>query len=396
MPKLISLIIPTRNRPDYLVAAVDLARHHCQDIEVVVCDNSDTDSLRQRLATAIDDGSVVYRYSAEQLSVVDNFERARRLATGHYLMFIGDDDGIGPGLHEVATWALDQDVDAVVSYQSAFIANYFWPGVASRYFGNAYSASLFVRKFSAQASKIDCKAALRGVAQRFGGGLGALPRAYHGLVSKSLLDRIADQYGSVFGGISPDIYSATLITAECRNAWWVDYPFVIPGASPTSTAGQGAARSDKGELHQTDHITRFGSQLQWNPLLPAFYAPQTVWAYSLQAALDKVPQLKVAPDHGRLYARCLLFHRRHASATVAAMRLAARHTGWVRVLSATGLGLVAELAAQSWRLLSRVTAPRAGGHATHYTDVTQIGDAYAVLSEHILKTGRLLALGRPT
>jgi len=48
-----------------------------------------------------------------------------------------------------------------------------------------------------------------------------------------------------------------------------------------------------------------------------------------------------------------------------------------------------------WTAPTGMAVPRAGGHATHYTDVTQIGDAYAALSQHILKTGRLLALDRP-
>jgi hypothetical protein len=48
-----------------------------------------------------------------------------------------------------------------------------------------------------------------------------------------------------------------------------------------------------------------------------------------------------------------------------------------------------------WTASTRMAGVRAGGHATHYTDVTQIGDAYAALSKHILKTGRLLALDRP-
>ena len=135
---LLSVVIPTRNRQQYLLDSVSLALASLQDAEVIVCDNSDDDRLRVQLADMLATGRVQYQFLEEPLSVVGNFEKALAMGCGDYVVFIGDDDAVGPGLEEIARWAQAEGVDAVVSYGSSFLAYYFWPGVKSKYFGNAY------------------------------------------------------------------------------------------------------------------------------------------------------------------------------------------------------------------------------------------------------------------
>lgn len=379
MSKLISLVIPTRNRPACLLDSLAVALQHSEDIEIVVLDNSDSDALQATLQPHIDAGRVIYRYSAEQLSVVANFERGIREASGHFLMYIGDDDSIGPGLVDIARWAQRSGIDAVISYRERFIANYFWPGVKSRFYGDAYAASLFIHPFTGRASQIDPIAALRQAADALGGGLGALPRLYHGLVGRSVIEQICVEHGQAFGGVSPDIYNATLVARHCRNAWAVDYPFVVPGASPTSTAAQGAARNEQGALHRTEHITRFGATLQWNAAIPAFYSGPIVWAYSLTLALARVPELGVRPNYGRLYARCLLGGRRLWGPVLAALRsLLAQQGAWCTV---TGLllGLWREAASLTTRAMHRLLNPGPGGAAQRTTNLPRISEAYLAL-----------------
>lgn len=380
---LLSVIIPTRNRTRYLLDSVQVVLANTTDAEVIIHDNSDTDDAAHQLADVLASGRVRYFHSGESLSVVGNFEHALSKATGDYLIFIGDDDAIGPGLQDIAQWAKENAVDAVVSYTDKFLASYFWPGVQSKYFGNAYSSQLFVHDFSGRVSLIDAKSALRTVAAKLGGGLGALPRAYHGMISKDLVQRIRARHGHLFGGVSPDIYSATLITANLNNAVVVDYPFVIPGASPSSTAGQGAARSDRGSLRSTEHIARFGQDLKWNDAIPAFYAPHTVWAYSLCAALDQVPDLEVVPSYGRLYASCLIHFSGHANEVRDAMRHLARTQGWARVIGGTVAGLFGEARALAVRFLSRLMHPRAGGAARKSGPHDTISAAYCALNDDI-------------
>ena len=392
MIPLLSLIIPTRNRPAYLLDSVDLALKECPNAEIVVSVNSTTDALRSSLSLHTNSGRVLYRHSSEHLSVVDNFERGLEMSTGRYVMFIGDDDGVGPHLEQVVLWAIDRDVEAVVSYCNTLVTIYFWPGVRSKYFGDAYAETLFLHPFTGQASAIDPLAALRDVSGQFGGGLGRMPRAYHGLVSRKLLKRVKNKYGSVFGGVSPDIYSAALISSVCRRACVVDYPFVIPGASSVSTAGEGAARTDKGKLRDIDHVARFGDSLLWDPRIPEFYSPQTVWAYSLQKALDKMPELNIEPAYGRLFARCLLYYPKYWGEIFRSARHWNSLTGGLLFWSRVSLGVIAEIFQQLLRAMRRARHPRAGGASERLSGLQSISQAYAALESHIRLKGEALQM----
>lgn len=388
----ISVVIPTRNRPQFLLDSVNVALAHCVNVEVVVCDNSDTDALRERLAEQVAGGRVIYDHGAELRSVVQNFERAANLASGDWLIFIGDDDSIGPGLEDVAKWATRAGVEAVVSYSDTFVALYYWPGVKSKYYGDAYAARLFVWPFTGEARQIDGMVELRRVARRFGGNLGALPRAYHGLVSRALFDRVRQQHGHVFGGVSPDIYSAALIAAHSRKSALVNYPFVIPGGSSPSTAGQGAARTDVLSLRQTDHIARFGSAFAWDARIPEFYAPQTVWAFSLLKALEQLPELRIRPAYGRLYARCLLYCHRYSKITWRTAFSRASGGSKLGMLFALAAGAIGEMAELSKRVARRIASPGPMGNARRFNDLATISQAYASLVAYIEKSGSHLKL----
>ena len=388
----ISIVIPTRNRTQFLIDTVNVALSHCSNVEVVVSDNSDTDIARVGLLTAIDTGRVVYDHSGELKSVVQNFEHAVSLSSGDWIMVIGDDDAIGPGLDQIVNWATLNGVDAVVPYKSSFTVSYYWPGVVSKYYGAAYSSRLFLWPFDGGVEHIDAKAELRNVSSRFGGNLGSLPRIYHGLISRNLLNRIQSRHGHIFGGVSPDIYSATLIAAHSRKSVIIDFPFVIPGTSKSSTAGQGAERSDRAQLRQTDHIARFGPALKWDHRIPEFYSPQTVWAYSLLKALEEVPELGVSPSFARLYAKCLLFCRPYASETLHTIKLKSRGVAAFMLLALIVFELAIEVGEMGAKIARRILAPRAMGGADRIENLDTISAAYNALLENLASTGRALKL----
>lgn len=301
-----SIIIPTCNRAEFLLASISAILTYVNDVEIIVSDNSETDEIRLLLAPQIQNGTVRYEYIPNPVSVVENFERAISLATGDFITCIGDDDCVGPGFNDVLAWVKANEIDAVYSYNNRFIANYFWPKVTSHYFGQGYQAKLFVTNYTGRAIKIDGKNAVRTAAKNLGNGLGLMPRIYHGLVRKTLLDNIRHKYGSIFGGVSPDIYSATLISLEASRIYQIDAPFILPGASPKSTAGEGAARTDRSNLFEVEHIRRFGSNLVWSEKIPAFYSPHNVWAYSMLCALNKAHPQDVHPNFMRLILKGLI------------------------------------------------------------------------------------------
>lgn len=388
----ISIVIPTRNRSDYLIDSVNIIIEHCPEAQVVISDNSDTDTLREQLAQHLATGKVVYDYCAELRSVIQNFEHAVGLATGEWVMCIGDDDAIGPNLSNVVDWAEDNEVEAVVSYGDGFAALYCWPGVQSKYYGDGYSSKLFIWPFSGKATLIDGVSELRRVSSRLGGNLGALPRIYHGLVSRALIQRIIKRHGHVFGGVSPDIFSAALIAANSKRSAFLDFPFVIPGSSPRSTAGQGAERSDRAQLRKTEHIARFGDGLKWDARIPEFYSPQTVWAYSLLQALEELPELGIKPSYGRLYARCLLYCRAYTAITWRTIISHAMGDMKLRLFASIAKGIAAEVWDLMERFARRLASPRAMGKADRIENIKTISAAYNEMKEYIKISGRSLKI----
>lgn len=379
---LISIIIPTHNRQAYAAMAVRKIVEVLPTAQVIVSDTSADDRLGAMLPA-----SVEYVRPSRPMDVVSHFEFALSGALGRYVMFLGDDDCVGPGLEEIATWADRCGVDAVFSYGTSFIANYFWPGVRSRFYGDGYASRLFVHPFTGTARRIDPIAALQGTLHDLGSGLGIMPRIYHGLVSRALIDKVRQRHRTLFGGVTPDIYSATLLSEQATNAWQVDYPFCLPGGSPSSTAGTGAAGTDLTSLAEHPHTAAFAG-LQWDPQVPAFYAPYIVWAFSLKKAADRLGHLDLKANLARIYAVSLLRNRKHWRHVVEARAAGKNTVGWSAVAWEAGR----ELTSQARRVAKRLAAPRAGGRARRFNDLATISAAYDRLEQYINDEGIVLTL----
>lgn len=388
MTPLLSIIIPTADRQDYAAKSISAAAAACPDAEIVVSDTSAAEGLMARLTPKVA-ARVRYIRPGVGLDVVSNFNVAASAATGCWLAFMGDDDCVGPRIADIACWAEAQGLDALVSYGAAFAAIYYWPGVTSRYFSNGYASKLIVNRFSGRARPLDAQAAVRDALADLGNGLGWMARAYHGLVSRRLVDDIVARHGSLFGGVSPDIYSATLISMMARKSAVVDWPFILPGASPKSTAGLGVAQTDRSTLWTNPHIAPFRN-LQWDPLIPEFYSPTTVWSYSFKKAVDAVRDASLQPNLARLYARCL-FHNRAYADTIWAS---------VEAWGATGVAgakarVLAELAGEGGRFAGKVgrrlLTPRAEGAAVYVeAGLDDVEAAYFALDRWLAANSQLV------
>ncbi len=98
---LLSVVIPTRNRQKYAISSiVSILRIPDPYLEIVVQDNSDSRDLQELLRRNVQDSRLRYNYTPDPLSFIGNFNEAVRLATGDYLCFIGDDDGVNPEIME--------------------------------------------------------------------------------------------------------------------------------------------------------------------------------------------------------------------------------------------------------------------------------------------------------
>ena len=335
---LLSIIIPTHNRAHYAVPTIRCVLSIAANIEVIVSDTSEKDRISEHFVNDSDWSRVHLLRPAAPLSVVDNFNEGLRKATGDYLLFLGDDDFVTQEVTELLLWAKRNQVDAI---QFRFPAHYYWPDFKHRRRGDHYSGTLHIGKFSGSVIRHNAKSALSKAATNLGGGVFDMPRAYAGIVSRNLAEKIVTKHGALFGGVSPDIYSAALIADSATHSICVDYPIVVPGSSGASTAGQSANGKHVGGLRDNPHIGAF-KNLIWDELVPEFYSVPTVWGYSLLRALERVETF-APPNYGRLYVRCLFYHRAYLRVTMKSVSAAVRKIGFYRITWMMITGCSAEI-----------------------------------------------------
>ncbi|WP_169196998.1 glycosyltransferase [Devosia sp. MC1541] len=346
---LLSIIIPTHERAQYAVQTVRALLHGLPDTaEIVVSDTSAEDQISHALGDDRQNPRLTFVRPGRSMNVVEHFNFALGHATGDYLCFIGDDDFVLPDLVDIAAWAKERSVDAV---KMTFPVQYYWPDFQHKTRGEYYSGSLHISVFSGQVRRVDAARAMRTAAQQLGTGVGEMPRAYAGVVSNALIQRAVARHGALFGGVSPDIYSAALISSEAKLVYQIDYPAIVPGASQASTAGQSASGGHVGKLRENAHIGAF-RDLVWDDLIPEFYSVPTVWSYSLMRAAPAVPELSRYAGYGRLYVKCLLWHRSYRAETLVAIRHYQQKFGTAKLVGAMATGLIHEagwIGAKLWQ-----------------------------------------------
>lgn len=116
MEPLISVLIPTCNRPTLVQRAVAsaLALRHDDRMEIVVTDNS-SDDLTQQLLQNLP--GIRYSRNTGNLGPVLNWRKALELSTGRYAVILPDDDWFttGSALQEAADLAQRHAVDLVIA-----------------------------------------------------------------------------------------------------------------------------------------------------------------------------------------------------------------------------------------------------------------------------------------
>lgn len=282
--RLLSVIVPTRNRQYYAArCAFQVLNNKDARIELVIRDNSDNNSLLSLLGDLVNDERLIYDYLPTQVSFVQNFSDAIGISSGEYICFIGDDDGINHEIIDFTKWMKKKGIDAA---KPEILTFYRWPYPDPSESGKLQPGELIIKKFSWKVSKIDTKSAV--IKYLKGGGGNYLEynmaKPYHGIVNRSIYDKIKGMTGYYFGGLTPDIYGAVAISLLSKYCVAVDYPFTIPGECPKSGSADSRTGRHTGELSEAPHLYGHVSY-SWNPLVPKFYSVETIWTDSALAAI---------------------------------------------------------------------------------------------------------------
>jgi glycosyltransferase involved in cell wall biosynthesis len=370
--------VPTHNRAHYAVHCIkSILALPESDIELVVHDSSDEETLAD-FAKNIDDARLRYVKTIEPLSMTENHNRAMELARGEYVCLIGDDDSILPEAIEITRWALRNDVLAI---SPEVVANYAWPDFRTRFFGSAHAGRLYLNRTFGRIDTRASGAALDGWLRKAALGTDGLPKIYHGIVHRSVLDNIRRLAGAYFIGTSPDASGALLVAATTDSFLWVDYPITLPGASAGSNTGRNALNKHKGTLEADPHTKRF-KNLQWPDLLPRFVSVETVGAQAVYRSLQAVAPKKITSYNlPRLYATCLLKSPEYWKAIISAARCYSAWRGrrFSHVVLQIAWNFLLVLFATSLRLLKRGLRPWPSGGRKFRGGITDISACHAQL-----------------
>lgn len=379
------MVVPTHNRSQYAIACIQgLLDISSRQLQVVVHDTSNDECLLAQWAATQSDSRLRYVHWRERLSMTENHERALALAEGEYICLIGDDDCVSARILQVAKFARKQGIACLTPRVKAM---YSWPDFRTRILGAAHAGKIYLDAFDGSLQVLDAAAGLSATLAMACQGTDELPKLYHGLVRRDLLDALRVRRGRVFFGTSPDMSAAVGLALLCKQHHVIDLPFTLPGASSGSNTGRSAVNKHKGDLEKDAHMRPF-KDLQWPELLPRFFSVETVWAHAAWETLRLAGADERLADFSlrRLYALCLFNHRDYRQATFAALR-AAKEQGVpglsVAALTIEYLGCVGRFI---WSKAKRILRPTASNGREVLAVVADVRLARRVLDERLMNS----------
>ncbi|RYX87940.1 glycosyltransferase family 2 protein [bacterium] len=281
---LLSIVIASKNREQYCIEAIkSILSIPTNLIQITISDNSETDAIKRYVDNNPSE-FLIYSYDNSAISSIENFNKAMQLATGDYVCMIGDDDTVLPNIIEIVNWMILNDVESVSCQK---YINFIWPNKEILEFENG---SLEIPSYTNNYTKIDVEKNLRALISNgiINYSIYNLPRVYHGIVKKEIMEKIHSETGHYFGGLTPDIYSTITLSCHIKKHFVIDYPFSIAGACPSSTSISSLSAGHSGLLEDAPHFKNRKEVYNWEKQIPRFYSVETIWAESGLKALNEI------------------------------------------------------------------------------------------------------------
>lgn len=258
----ISIVIPTRQRLQTLRwCLASVLSQDYESLEIIVSDNASTDGTAQYV-TSLQDARLRYVNTGRRIGMSQNWEFGLSHASGQWIGFLGDDDGLLPdACHQLNLLIKNYpDIRAIRTRACSYI----WPSAQpdglnlpmNVPLGNAVQlrdGPLWIRK-AANASV----------------NYSELPMIYNGgFVQRTLLTEFIKQHGRVFRSRIPDVYSGVLIAHLAGKYLYSCAPIAINGTSAFST-GYAQFRKASSDSQTSDPARAFAQEenLPFHPSIP--------------------------------------------------------------------------------------------------------------------------------
>lgn len=389
MNTLLSVVMPTHNRAGYAIHAIrSLLVIPNNELELVVSDTSTDGELHAQLIAGaeqfLNDRRLKYVRPTAKLDMTGNHNAAIEAATGEYVCLIGDDDTISADALLATAWAKDRGIEVIAPN---VLANYVWPDFRSRFVGTGHASRLYFGKRFVGALIHDSEVAVRRMLNNAAQGTDGLPKIYHGIVKRSILDQIRAQSGAYFHGSSPDVSGAVGLALCSKRFVVVNYPLTIPGASGGSNTGRSAMNTHKGKLNEESQTRGFETG-GWSEGVPKFFSVETVWAHAALETIRRIAPHQIPSfNFARLIGVCSVLHWEYKPEIVQAVAEAVKIVG----NTPSELNLKIKIEARRfqrerlWRFIKRLSKPTAAGGRAYVPNLDTIAAAPVPLAQHLAR-----------
>lgn len=305
---LLSVVIPTYNRYKYLKGSIEAFETIKSDeIEFVIQDNTENNKEIVEFLKEVNDPRIKYFHYRAHISQTENSDMAVENSCGEYVAFIGDDDTICGSIIEAAKFCKENGIDTCLSELPGFN----WPDM--EFVGGKKQANLYLAKrVTGRVTRIDTTEQVD-FALRYADGIPEqMPRVYHGITSRKVLDVIKEKTGTFFPGPSPDMASSLAISLSTNKAIFISDYIMISGYGYKSARGEGNRQQHYGKISEKPWLPK-DTEKKWDPEIPKIFSGETIIAESLSRCLREMERndLLKKYSYGILYA---VFFVRHSSA----------------------------------------------------------------------------------
>jgi len=290
-----SVLVPTRNRVEYLVQAVDsVLSQDYAEWEICISDNASADSTREWVES-LDDPRIRYARSEQLVPVTENWNKSLEMSSGDYVVMLGDDDAILRGYFSSHKQVIDDFGAPDAIYSKGLLFSY--PGVIpGRPAGSlqACGVASFMagEEVPSLMSRDEREAA---VAQAFRFSMSYPFNMQLVLMSRRLINRLGGP--RFFQSPYPDYFAMNRLLVEAGDVVKLPAPLVAVGATKKSF----------GYYYFNGAVSDGVEFLQNGPALAARTGTDKVpgsehldsWLCALETLLAVCPKLSLAPDYRR-------------------------------------------------------------------------------------------------
>ena len=281
-----SVLLPTRNRLEYLRGAVEsVRRQDYDDYEIIISDNASEQPIEE-FVQSLGDPRVRYLRSDEFLPVTKNWNRALDASTGEYVIMLGDDDGLMAGYFARMDALIERFDSPELIHTNGYL--YAWPGAVQGSpagYTATWTYDLFHRR---DPYVLDREVARRIVALTFDFVVGFGWNMQLSLVRRSLVDEMK-RHGDFYQSPYPDYYATNALVMKSKRTVVCPDPVITVGITPASFGSYYFGGKEKAGVAFLNNVMPEEKQRLSSVVLPG-EEHNTSWLLSLEVLKRSLPE----------------------------------------------------------------------------------------------------------